>query len=91
MTIKRDYTGPSADDRVLRINLGVVRYGTNDKTQGAAVIFALLIFGVICLLFVLSLFIAEGSRVDSVMAWLSNAFLFVLGIATGNSNSSNRG
>ena len=39
-----DYTGPAAESRVLRINLGIFKYGTNDKTHAAALVLSLLLF-----------------------------------------------
>ena len=90
MTIKRDDTGRTADERALWINLGIVQYGTNDRKQGAAIVFALFILLAIGIVSVLALFVTEAERLSHALQWLCNAFLFVLGVATGTSNSLDR-
>ncbi len=76
-----DYTGSSgARDRVLRINLGVLKYGTDDKTHAAAIVLSMMIFMVI----IGVLIFGEGNDwTKEVFRWLGGAFLFVAGIAIG--------
>lgn len=83
----RDYTACSADRRVLRINLGIIRYGTDDKSQGAAVVFSLLLFCAICLVAVLGAVDADPQWSERVLEWLGSAFLFVMGVAIGKGGS----
>ncbi|MFL6844714.1 MAG: hypothetical protein ACJ8ER_07525 [Allosphingosinicella sp.] len=83
----RDYTATSADRRVLRINLGIIRYGTDDKTQGAAVVFSLLLFCAICLVMILGSIEADREWFERVLQWLGSAFFFVMGVAIGKSGS----
>lgn len=42
-----DYTGFSADERVLYINLGFFKYGTDDKKHAAAIVFAFILLTII--------------------------------------------
>lgn len=83
----RDYTASSADRRVLKINLGIIRYGTDDKTQGAAVVFSLLLFCAICLMMVVGALDSDREWSERVLQWLGGAFLFVMGVAIGKGGS----
>ncbi len=87
-TRRADYTGDTADRRVLRINLGIIRYGTDDKTHGAAVVFSLLLFAAICVIMVFGMITSDREWADKVLQWLGSAFLFVLGVAIGRSGNS---
>ena len=76
----RDYTGPSADNRVLHINVGFFKYGTDDKTHAAAIVLSLLLF-----LTIVGVLIFGNGGAWSVEAfrWLGGAFLFTAGVAIG--------
>jgi arginine exporter protein ArgO len=78
-----DFTGPEADNRVLHINLGILKYGTNDKAHAAAVVFSLLLF--IAIMGVL-IFGSGGEWTKEAFRWLGSAFLFVAGVAIGKGN-----
>ena len=80
-----DYTGKDARNRVLYVNFGFLKYGTNDKAHAAAIVLSM------ALLLAMLLLVFFGSRQgdaawsDKAFAWLSNAFLFVAGVALGRS------
>jgi hypothetical protein len=78
-----DFTGPSAPKRVLYVNLGILRYGTNDKVHAAALIlsFVLLmaLFGVV----ITGFYLKETGWAERAFTWLGNAFLFIAGVAVG--------
>ena len=75
-----DYTGPSADERVLHINVGFFKYGTNDKAHAAAMVLSLLLFASIAVLLIFGM---QHEWADKVFTWLGSAFLFVTGVAIG--------
>ena len=83
-----DYTGPVADNRVLHINLGILKYGTNDKTHAAAVVFSLLLFFAIIGVLI---FGDGGDWTKEVFRWLGGAFLFVAGVAIGKGHDAEPG
>jgi hypothetical protein len=80
-----DYTGPIANSRVLHINLGFFKYGTNDKTHAAALVLSLLLF--LTIVGVIG-FGDGGEWTKEIFRWLSGAFLFVAGVAIGKSSES---
>ena len=75
-----DFTGSEADNRVLHINCGIFKYGTNDKTHAAALVLALLLFIAIAGV----LIFGDGNEwCREAFRWLGGAFLFVAGVAVG--------
>jgi len=79
-------TGDSADERILFINLGIFRYGTDDKIQAAAIFLSIVLLIIIAFV----IFGAQGQGSvwnDKVFAWLTGAFLFVSGVALGKGGS----
>jgi hypothetical protein len=78
-----DYTGVAASHRVLNLNLGVIKYGTNDKTHAAAIVFSLLILVAIVSLTLLGAPLEHREWLDEIIRWLEGAFLVALGIALG--------
>lgn len=87
-----DMTGAEARERVFYVNLGFLRYGTDDKTHAAAVIFAsVLLLAVNVVIF--AQFIApegNGDWAERALTWLGNAFLFIVGVAIGKGGSDDR-
>ena len=75
-----DYTGPQAEDRVLHINFGFFKYGTNDKTHAAALVLSLLLF---CTIVGVLIWGDGGEWAKEAFHWLGSAFLFVTGVALG--------
>jgi membrane-associated PAP2 superfamily phosphatase len=81
-----DYTGPAASNRVLWINLWFLKYGTNDKFQGAAIFFALIVVVLIAVSLLIGCFCPEKQIwLDKHMSWLQWIFTFTIGIAIGKS------
>lgn len=78
-----DWTAPSADNRILYINILVAKYGTDDKQHAAAVFLslALLLFNLI--LIVTALFGAQVPWIEKVVNWSGSAFLLTAGVAIG--------
>ena len=80
----RDYTSSEgADERVLHINFGFFRYGTNDKAHAAAIVLSMALLLVIVLLMAAGLFSTEAAWKDKLFGWLGTAFTFVSGVAVG--------
>lgn len=85
-----DYTGHTANHRVLHINLGLFKYGTNDKTHAAALLFSLILLIIIVALIVAGIYSAKDGMpwVEKTFSWVSSAFLFVSGVALGKGATS---
>ena len=84
-----DFTGPDAPDRILHINLGFFKYGTNDKVHAAAVVFSLLLFTAIVGVLIFGLAATNAGWAEKAFNWLGSAFLFVAGVALGKGSSGN--
>lgn len=85
-----DYTeGKTAPARVMHINLWVFKYGTNDKTHGAAVALAIFLLMLITLIYVTG-FLSDNTLADKVLSWLGSAFMFVAGVAVGKSGGEDK-
>jgi hypothetical protein len=84
----KDYTSPSAANRVLHLNFGVFKYGTSDQTHAAAMVLSLLL-----LLFIAAIliFAPAGEQADKILSWLESAFLLTVGVAIGKSGSTPTG
>lgn len=78
-----DYTGPVAAQRVFSLNLGILKYGTDDKTHAAAIVFSLLILLAIVGLTLSGALLEQRAWLDDIIRWLESAFLVALGIALG--------
>lgn len=83
-----DFTGSEADNRVLHINIGLFKYGTNDKTHAAAMVLSLLLFLTIVGVLI---FGDGGDLAKEAFHWLGSAFLFVSGVALGKGGSDTKG
>lgn len=78
-----DLTGVKADHRVLFINVGFLKYGTNDKTHAAALTISLILLPMIIAIIVAGFFTDKAAWTDKVFGWLASTFLFSSGIALG--------
>jgi hypothetical protein len=78
-----DFTAGSAENRVLFINLGIFRYGTDDKAHAAAIALSAALLIVAVGIIAAGLFSTNAPWLDKVLAWVSNAFLFVAGVSIG--------
>lgn len=83
----RDYTGNEASDRVLRINVGIFKYGTNDKIHAAAIALSLVLLIIIVGICIAGFFSSNVSWVEKLFNWATNSFLFIAGIALGKGAS----
>jgi hypothetical protein len=82
-----DQTGPEASGRTFYLNVGILRYGTSDKIQGAAILLALfiLIFYLIVLTFSIfgSITVFNQTIIEKTLSALWNGFWLALGVAFG--------
>ena len=84
-----DYTGESAPERVLWINLYFIKYGTNDKFQGAAIFFSLLMIFLMLIMVIIGCFKCESQAwAEKFIGWLQTMLVFTVGIGIGKSISS---
>jgi arginine exporter protein ArgO len=83
-----DYTGVDAPERVLIINLGILRYGTTDRFQGAAIFLSFILLFLLALVMIFGFICGETPLFDRIFGWLGSAFLFVAGVAIGRAASS---
>jgi hypothetical protein len=79
----RDFTGPDAENRVLYINAGFFRYGTDDKAHAASIALSMVLLLVALLVMVVGLFSSNVVWLEKMQAWIGSAFLFVAGVAIG--------
>jgi hypothetical protein len=82
-----DYTGGSADKRVLHINFGIFKYGTDDKAHAAALVFALILLIALLGIVVAGFNTENAAWADKCFGWLGSAFLFVAGVALGKGSA----
>ena len=85
-----DMTGASAENRVMLIDVGFFKYGTDDKAHAGAIFLSLL------LLFVLFVTVAVGAFAPNV-EWLKvaiqvvgSSFTLVAGVAIGRGGAVNK-
>jgi hypothetical protein len=82
-----DYTGPSAPSRVLYINLGLFKYGTDDKAHAAAIVLSLLLLTLIAITMVLGMFATNPDWPEKILTMLGSAFTLVAGVAIGRGSA----
>ena len=81
-----DFTGDTAASRVLYLNWGWFRYGTDDTGHAAALVLSVILLFVILLIIFIGIFWhLNPTWMDRVFTWLGSAFLFVTGVAIGKS------
>lgn len=85
---RKGLTGPDGTpNRVLYINLGIFRYGTDDKVHAGAIALSLILLLSIMVVVIWGMFTANLSWADKTFSWLGSAFLFTAGIALGSGTS----
>lgn len=80
-----DYTGSGASGRVLFIDTGWVKFGTDDKTLVTSFFLSAAILMIILVTIVVGGFFGHEDWWNTVFNWLGNAFLFTAGVAIGKS------
>ena len=80
-----DYTSGSASKRVMHLNLGIFKYGTNDQTHAAAICLSLL--ELLCLMILLTV-APQTDQVKEMISFLQHALLLTVGVAIGQSTTS---
>ena len=86
-----DYTADSAPNRSLYLNLGVVKLGTTDPLQGAAILLSLLLLSVAVLVLLLGFILAlcgKAGWMDTGLSWLGAPLSVVIGVAIGRGGDS---
>lgn len=81
--LKNDFTGDGAENRVLHINLGFFKYGTDDKAHAGAMVLSMLLLVMIALTGVAGLIAQEDEWPGEILQMLGSAFTFVAGVAIG--------
>jgi hypothetical protein len=87
----QDYTSPSADLRVLHINLGFFKFGTDDKVLATAFTLAILLIIIITVISIAGIFSEKTEWIEKMFSWSTNAFLVVLGVALGKGTNGTKG
>lgn len=83
----QDFTGNSADKRVLHINLGFIKYGTNDKSHAAAIVLSIVLLLTIIGVIFIGVASPDLAWKEKIFNWLGGAFLFVSGVALGGKSN----
>ena len=81
-----DYTGDDASERVLRVNLLFLKFGTKDRVQGAAIMLSVLLLICVMAVSLLGFFSTDPSKIllfEKIFSWLGSTFVFVSGVAVG--------
>ena len=81
-----DFTAPDAARRVFFLNLGILKYGTDDKVHGAAIFFSLALLAIILIVILVGFASENSAWLDRVFTWLGSAFMFSAGVAIGRSH-----
>lgn len=82
-----DFTGKTAPDRVLFLNLGFLKYGTSDKAHAASMALSGALLIMIALVAILGTFPSTSAWADTLLKMLGSAFTFVVGVAIGRGSS----
>ena len=83
-----DMTGPAAHNRILFIDFGFFKYGTDDKTHAGSIFLSLLLLLIALLVMIIGLFSAQPEWLERVLSLVWSAFMFVAGVAIGRGQSS---
>jgi peptidoglycan/LPS O-acetylase OafA/YrhL len=75
--------GDRAENRLLFINAGVFRYGTDDKTHAAAIVLSSVLLVIGLLVVIIGSFSSNSAWLDRALMLTWNAFMFVAGVALG--------
>jgi hypothetical protein len=81
--LKHDFTSPSAENRVLHINLGFFKYGTDDKAHAGAMVLSMVLLVMIFLTGLGGFIAGVGDWTKTLLQMLGSAFTFVAGVAIG--------
>ena len=79
----KDFTGDDAPNRVLHINFGFFKYGTDDKGHAAALILSMLLLAMIGLTGIAGLIAPNDEWTKTLLQMLGSAFTLVAGVAIG--------
>jgi hypothetical protein len=79
--------GGSAENRLLFINMGIFRYGTDDKTHAAAIVLSGVLLVIGLLVVIIGSFSSNSVWLERALMLIWNAFMFVAGIALGRSGT----
>jgi hypothetical protein len=78
-------SGDSAGNRLLFINAGFFRYGTDDKTHAAAIVLSGVLLVIGLLVVIIGSFSSNSAWLERALMLIWNAFMFVAGVALGRS------
>jgi len=82
-------TGPAADNRILFINFGFFKFGSDDKAHAGSIVLSVVLLGMALLIILLGMFSENAAWLDKVFAWIGSAFTFVAGVAIGRGGKDN--
>jgi hypothetical protein len=89
-----DFTGEHAGNRVFYIKTEWLRYGTDDKGHGAALVLSGLLLAVALIVAVIGMIGLFSGRdatwIGTLLTWVGNAFLFTAGIAVGKGKATTK-
>jgi hypothetical protein len=82
-----EMTAPEAEGRMLFIDLGFFKYGTDDKTHAGSIFLSLVLLLCMAVIGILGLFNSNTEATKAALAVFSAAFSFVAGVAIGRGTS----
>jgi len=82
----KDLTAVSAAGRVFLLDLGIIKYGSDDKIHAAAFIFACILLFVTVAFYTAGFFAHDTAWAEEAVKWSGSTFLFVAGIVLGKAS-----
>ena len=82
---EQDYTADKASNRALYINLWLMKYGTADPLQGAAILLSLILLALALVSLIVGFFNADWAK--DALAWLVSPLMLSIGVAVGRSGN----
>lgn len=82
-----EMTGREAEGRVLFIDLGFFKYGTDDKTHAGSIILSLALLAIMAIIAIGGLFSGNMDVVKVGLSTFGPMFTFVAGVAIGRGSS----
>jgi hypothetical protein len=81
--LRKDFTSTAAENRVLHINFGFFKYGTDDKAHAGAMVLSMALLVMIALTGLAGFIPGAGDWTKTLLQMLGSAFTFVAGVAIG--------
>lgn len=72
---------------MFHVKLGILSYGTDDKTHAAAMCLSLIMLLIVIICLILGAIVGENEWINRILDFIGPAFLITVGVAIGQSVS----